>query len=176
MLLNRGPLWRQGSRPQPVNQAQDLGEQGPRDGNLGHLERDVATVADHLGTDLDELVAERGQRPVLYLLRQRQCPHMAISGLSGHVASTSALPPTADIRMPMSAFALIASASPPGADLYGDAPVRLLLTRRRLSRCWTPSRCHQANCRARRGVSQQPAGVVADHLLRYHRRQSGRVI
>jgi hypothetical protein len=27
MLLNRGPSWRQGSRPQPVNQAQHLGEQ-----------------------------------------------------------------------------------------------------------------------------------------------------
>ncbi len=53
---------------------------------------------------------------------------MATSGLSGHVASTSALPPTADVRVSMSAFVPIASASPPGADLYADARVRLLLT------------------------------------------------
>ncbi len=35
MLLNRNPSWRQGSRPQPVDQAQDLCEQGSRDGGLG---------------------------------------------------------------------------------------------------------------------------------------------
>ncbi len=37
---------------------------------------------------------------------------MANNGLSGHVAGTSALPPIADLRVSMSAFAPISSASP----------------------------------------------------------------
>ncbi len=41
---------------------------------------------------------------------------MAISGGSGQVAGTTALPPATDIRAPKSAFALISSAVPPGAD------------------------------------------------------------
>jgi hypothetical protein len=32
---------------------QDFREQPPWDRNLGKLERDIATVADHLGADLD---------------------------------------------------------------------------------------------------------------------------
>ncbi len=36
--------------------------------------------------------------------QDRQCPLMATSRLSGHVASTSALSPTADLRVSMSAF------------------------------------------------------------------------
>ena len=44
---------------------------------------------------------------------------MANNGLPGHVAGTSALLPTADVRAPMSALAPISSASPPGADLPG---------------------------------------------------------
>jgi hypothetical protein len=44
MLLNRGPSWQQGSRPQPVNQAEDLGEQRFGDSDLCELEFDVATV------------------------------------------------------------------------------------------------------------------------------------
>ncbi len=72
MLLNRGPSWRQGSRPQPVNQAQDLSEQRFRDSDLCELECDVAAMSHDLGTDLDQLVAQRGQGPVLGRLRQRQ--------------------------------------------------------------------------------------------------------
>jgi hypothetical protein len=33
-----------------------------------HLERDVATVADDLGADLDQLLAQAGQRPRLAAL------------------------------------------------------------------------------------------------------------
>ncbi len=47
---------------------------------------------------------------------------MATSRLSEHVAGTSALPLTADIRAPKSAFALISSALPPGTDLPGGVP------------------------------------------------------
>ncbi len=74
MLLNRSPSWRQWSRPQPVNQAQDLGEQCSRYGDLCELECDIAAMSHNLGTDLDQLLPQRGQRPVLDLLRQRQCP------------------------------------------------------------------------------------------------------
>ena len=57
-----------------------------------------------------------------------ECPLLANNGLSGHVASTSALLSIADLRGATSAFPQISSASPPRADLYGDAPVRLLFT------------------------------------------------
>ncbi len=72
MLQNRRLSWRQGSRPQPVNQAQDLSEQSFGDGDLCELECDVAARSHDLGADLDELVVQRGHGPVLDLLRQRQ--------------------------------------------------------------------------------------------------------
>ncbi len=55
-------------------------------------------------------------------------PHMAKSRLPGHVAGTSALPLTTDIRAPKSAFAPISSASPPGADLPGGVAEGPFLT------------------------------------------------
>ena len=45
-----------GFRSEPVDAAQDIGEQVTGDGDLGHLERDVAPVADDLRADLDELL------------------------------------------------------------------------------------------------------------------------
>jgi hypothetical protein len=51
--------------PQPGNKRQDVGEHLSRHCDLGHLERDVAAVADDLGTDLDQLLAQTGQRPRL---------------------------------------------------------------------------------------------------------------
>ena len=48
-ILDGGPSWWQGNRPQPANQAQDLCEQGPRDGDPGKLENDVAAMAYDLG-------------------------------------------------------------------------------------------------------------------------------
>ena len=68
-------LRRSGSSSQIINQAQDFPEQFPRHRHLGQLERDVAAMADHLGTDLHQLLPQRGQRPVLDLLRQSQRPH-----------------------------------------------------------------------------------------------------
>ncbi len=65
MLLNRDPSWRQWSRPQPVNQAQDLGEQCSRYGDLCELECGIAAMSHNLGTDLDQFLPQRGQRPVL---------------------------------------------------------------------------------------------------------------
>jgi hypothetical protein len=37
----------------------------PWNGDLGHLEDDIAAVAHHLRADLDQLLFEAGQRPVL---------------------------------------------------------------------------------------------------------------
>jgi hypothetical protein len=71
MLLDRGPSWRQRGWPQPVNQAQNLGEYGSGDGDLRHLESDVTAVAHDFGPDLDQLFTERGERPVFNILRQR---------------------------------------------------------------------------------------------------------
>jgi hypothetical protein len=65
MLLNRGPSWRQSSRPQPVNDTQDLSEQGSWCCDLRQLESDVATMTHDLDADLDQLLPQRGQRPVL---------------------------------------------------------------------------------------------------------------
>ena len=53
MLRDRAQSWRQRGRSQAVDQAQDVGEHASRDRDLGDLERDIATVADDLGADLD---------------------------------------------------------------------------------------------------------------------------
>ena len=45
-------LRRSGSWSQIIDQAQDFPEQFPRHRHLGQLERDVAAMADHLGTDV----------------------------------------------------------------------------------------------------------------------------
>jgi hypothetical protein len=43
--------------------------------DLGHLEHGVAAVADHLGADLDQLLAQAGQGPWFHPLGHRQRPH-----------------------------------------------------------------------------------------------------
>ena len=57
-----------GSWSQIINQTQDVGEQASPDCDLGKLERDIAAVADDLGSDLDQLLPQRGQRPVFQFL------------------------------------------------------------------------------------------------------------
>ncbi len=49
MRQDRRLSWRQGSRPQPVNQAQDLSEESFGDGDLCELECDVAAMSHDLG-------------------------------------------------------------------------------------------------------------------------------
>ena len=56
-------------------QPQDFVEQAPRHRNLGHLEREVPAVADDPGSNLHQLLLQRGQRPVLDRLRQSQGAH-----------------------------------------------------------------------------------------------------
>ncbi len=46
-----------------------------------------------------------------------ECPLLANNGLPGHVAGRSALPPTADIRVPKSVIVPISSALPLKADV-----------------------------------------------------------
>ncbi len=60
-------------------------------------------------------------------------PLLANNGLPGHVAGTSALPLTADIRVPKSAFWRNTSASPPAADLPGGVAEGPSLTQSGLS-------------------------------------------
>jgi hypothetical protein len=55
-----------------MDQAEDLGEQDPWDGDLSELRDDVASWVDGPGTGLDQLFAQAGERPVFYFLRQRQ--------------------------------------------------------------------------------------------------------
>ncbi len=61
MLLNPSPSWQQGSRPQAVNQVQDLSEQSSGDGDLHELKGDVAAMSHDLRADLDQLGAQSGQ-------------------------------------------------------------------------------------------------------------------
>ena len=60
---------------QSVDQPQDFLEQFPRHRDLGHLEDDVAAMAHDLGADLDELLPQARQRPLLDRLGQCQRPH-----------------------------------------------------------------------------------------------------
>src|SRR5215831_18410615 len=59
-------------RPQFHDQPQNLLEHLPCDGDLGHLEDNIAAVAHRLRADLDQLVLQTRQRPVLDRLRRRQ--------------------------------------------------------------------------------------------------------
>ncbi len=86
----------------------------------------VYKVQDRLTIDLDTYRSAK-------LLIDRHGEEAPIHGAmrADHVASTSALPPTADLRAAASAFRPIPSASPPGADLPDGAAVGPLMTRRR---------------------------------------------
>ena len=55
------------------DEPQDVGEQIPGDRNLGHLKRDITTVAHDLRADLDQLFLQARQRPIPDRLRRRQC-------------------------------------------------------------------------------------------------------
>ena len=68
-------LRRNGSSSQVINQGQDFLEQLPRHRNLGQLEGDVPAMTDDLGSNLDQLLPQRRQRPMLHLFRQSQRPH-----------------------------------------------------------------------------------------------------
>ncbi len=68
-----------------MNQAEDLDEQDPWDGDLSELEGDVASVVDGPGADLDQPFAPAGERPVFDFLRQCQCLLGVMSGRLGGV-------------------------------------------------------------------------------------------
>jgi hypothetical protein len=64
---------RRWSWPEPVDPAQDLREQRPRRRHLCELEHHVAAVTDDPGANLDQLLAQCRERPMLDPLRQGQC-------------------------------------------------------------------------------------------------------
>ena len=69
--MSRPSCWSR-LRFEPLNAVQYVGEQVPRNGDLRHLERDIAPVADDLAANLDQFVSQTGQRPVPHGIRQRQ--------------------------------------------------------------------------------------------------------
>ena len=72
LVIGIGASCRRWLRPQAVDQLEDFREHLPRQGNLGHLERDIAAVVDNLCADLDHILPQRGERSVLDILRQGQ--------------------------------------------------------------------------------------------------------
>ena len=68
-------LRRNGSSSWIIPQVRYLLEQALWHGDFRHLERELATMTDHLRTDLHQLFPQRGERPVFHLLRQRKRPH-----------------------------------------------------------------------------------------------------
>jgi len=74
-----------GRRPKPGNKHQDVPEHEPRHGDLGHLKRNVAAVADDLRTDFDQLLAQAGQRPRLRRVRHRQRAHEVAEVVGQHM-------------------------------------------------------------------------------------------
>ena len=59
-------------RGEPSYPLKDRPVQPARHRDFGQLKRDVSGVMNHLRTDLDELVAQRRERPLLHTRRQRQ--------------------------------------------------------------------------------------------------------
>ena len=55
------------------DQPQDVAEQMPGNGDLGHLKRDVTTVAHNLRTNLDQPLLQGRHRPVFDRLRVATC-------------------------------------------------------------------------------------------------------
>ncbi len=74
MLLDGPPSWRQRGRPQPVNQAQNLSEQSSGDSDFRELKGDIPAMSHDLRADLDQLLTQRGQRPVPDFPRQGESP------------------------------------------------------------------------------------------------------
>ncbi len=99
VLLDQGPSWRQGSRAQPVNQAQNLSEQSFGDSDLGELECDIAAVAHDPGADLHLLLSQCLLRLVFDLLRQYRLLLMATPGSSEAVAVTVSMGSKAEVRL-----------------------------------------------------------------------------
>jgi len=71
MKIGRLCRCRRRQQPQFRGKSQNLLEH-PCDGDLGHLEDNIAAVAHHLRADLDQLVLQTRQQPVLDRLRRRQ--------------------------------------------------------------------------------------------------------
>ncbi len=75
MLLDGPPSWWQRGRSQPIDQPQNAPEQVSRHRHFCQLDGHVPPVSDALDTNLDQLLPQRRQRPMLHLFRQSQRPH-----------------------------------------------------------------------------------------------------
>ena len=69
----------------PGDQRQNVREGLPRDCDFGHVERDVADVANDLRPNLDQLLAQAGQRPRLSRFGDRQRAHEIAEVISERV-------------------------------------------------------------------------------------------
>ncbi len=116
MLLNRSPSWRQRSWLQLVNAVQDFGEQPSGDSDLCELECDGAAVAHDLGTDLDEFLTQRGERPVLCFLRYGRLLLWVISRPFSTAVRMSAFGGKADVNHCVGECPLVAT----GGSSYPD--------------------------------------------------------
>jgi hypothetical protein len=63
--------WRRAQGGDPL---QKFREYVARDCHLGHLERDVASVADDLRADLDQFLSQARERPVFDRIRRYERP------------------------------------------------------------------------------------------------------
>ncbi len=90
-------LRRSGSSSQFIDPPQDFPKQVPRHGDFGQLERDVPGMAHDLGPDLDQLLAQGGQRSVLWLLRYGRLLLWVTSRPHGHCVDTSVPRAEADV-------------------------------------------------------------------------------
>ena len=91
-------LRRNASSSQVINQAQDLLEQASWDRNLGQLESDIAAMTNDLGPNLHQFLPQRGQRPMLNLLRQDQSPHEVGGGQNRPAKGVACFHPPGDIE------------------------------------------------------------------------------
>ncbi len=101
---------------------------------------DIATIADDLGADLDELFVQRGQQPRNDLLMQRLCPVL--------MQWTA---PTTGIAMCQSAV---------GSEERRESPLESPFVQ--VSR--TPWTCHSWSCAAVAGVREAPRHEIAGSL------------
>src|SRR5262245_13489138 len=128
-------------RPQFRDEPQNLLEHLPWDGDLGHLEGDIAAVAHDLRAELDQLFLQTRQRPVLDRLRRRQRAQEIAETATPPAISTSLVSgpgsarPSGWDRGMVALHGRRAHPSPDQADGLGPAALRLRRHRRaRISR------------------------------------------
>ncbi len=127
----QSPSWRQRGWPQPVDQMKYLGEHRSWDGNLRHLESDVAAMAHDLGTDLDQFLPQRGERPMLHRLGQGESQVLMLWTAPATGIAMGQIAVAVAVRRESAYGASATAPAPFGAALEPVARSRLTLQRRR---------------------------------------------